>query len=50
MAFSMNVRIAGFKLGVVPIFCTHYSHGDGIMRLTYLDTQEKFKNEYRNKL
>lgn len=50
MAFCMNARLKGFKIGVVPIHLVHYSHGDGITRLTYTETQEKFREEYRKLL
>jgi len=50
MAFCMNARLKGFKVGVIPIHITHYSHGKGVMKITYAETQEKFREEYRKLL
>lgn len=46
LAFSFNVRAKEFKIGVVPIFCVHNSHGSGIMKPRYAELQKLFIEEY----
>lgn len=48
-AFCLNAIKAGFKIGTIPLAVTHYSHGAGILKPSYLQAEELFIKEYTSR-
>ena len=46
MAFSLDAYKMGMKVGVEPVLLTHLSRGEGIKKPEFLESQNKFLEEY----
>lgn len=46
MALSMDAYKLGLKTGVEPVLLTHLSRGEGIRKPEFLESQNKFLEEY----
>lgn len=44
-----RAALAGLKIGTTNIFCTHMSHGQGILEPRYKVLEEKFVKKYKGK-
>lgn len=47
LAFCLNCNVAGLKLGTIPISVAHMSHGAGILKQSYKDTQKLFVSKWK---
>ena len=47
--FSISCYNAGLKIKTAPILLTHFSHGAGLNKASYAETQEKFLKKYISK-
>jgi GT2 family glycosyltransferase len=48
MDFCLTCHKAGLKTGIAPIFIVHESHGEGILKDSYLETQKMFLERWKD--